>query len=108
MEVSNENGCLSQSSIEVTATGIGGVNDDFFVNISGNPTFDQLTIAATNNSLLEMELVNVMGEILFQQTKEFNSSTNTFSIDISEIPSGIYFLVIHTGIESRTFKVVKQ
>jgi PKD repeat protein len=108
VEIGDENGCKSQSSIEATVTGINDVTDNFIVTISGNPSNDQLTIESTSNSICELQLVNAIGERFYLQTVKFNSSTKSFSIDLTEMPSGIYFLVVHSGAESKTFKVVKQ
>jgi len=107
VQITDGNGCQSQSSIEAIAVGIDESNDEFSVNILANPSGNQLMIEAAGNSTAELELVNVLGEKLYQHKENLNSSTKTFAIDISGIPSGIYFLVVHCGIQSKTFKVVK-
>ena len=65
--------------------------DEIELSISPNPADDLVTI---NSSLLisNIELYNIQGRLIFSKT----SKSNSISISVSKLPSGIYLLCVQT------------
>lgn len=106
----------------VTASSIGFPDAHFYMTLTGNtilsiddaslagkgykvfpnPTEAIFNIAlSTNNELINARIVNMLGEVVFDNLK-------TTSIDISKLPTGIYFLNLETALGSATERIVKK
>lgn len=73
-----------------------------------NPIKDFTTLLVTDellNQHLTISLVNTLGKVVFTETVELK--TNNYLIDLSHIPSGIYYLTIQ-GKTTKTVKLIKQ
>jgi len=76
------------------------VNNDCYV--FPNPVDDVLTVSSSNNTLLKIEIFNMLGQKVYNQ-----SHGNT--IDISSSPTGLYFLKVYDTNEQVTiFKIIKR
>jgi hypothetical protein len=54
---------------------------------------------------LKVEVVNMSGNIIYSN---FNKGSSSLSINISDQPSGVYFVKLITNTEQRTYKIFKQ
>ena len=102
--VSSENGCNSVP-LEITVTITLG-NDGFEnikFNISPNPTTGILNILG-NTIIDKIEVINTLGQVI--QSK--NIGMNTAEIDLSLLPSNIFFIRISSNKSSKTFKIIKK
>jgi pectate lyase len=63
-----------------------------------NPTTGMVTlnINPSNETVLNMDLVNSMGQVLNQKVFNNQGVVFTRSIDLSDLPNGIYYLVLKT------------
>lgn len=84
----------------------------FGVSLYPNPAAD--VINATINldkkaNKIQYKLVNPLGSIMFNETHENVSGTDTYSVSTSELPAGNYFMVIDVddNIQVRKFTVMK-
>jgi len=67
-----------------------------------NPVDDVLTISSPNNTLLKIEIFNMFGQQVYSQAYK-----NT--IDISSLPTGLYFLKVYDTNEQVTVvKIIKR
>jgi photosystem II stability/assembly factor-like uncharacterized protein len=70
------------------------------ITIYPNPTSDNVTIQSSSTTILNIQLYDASGKLIFQTTSQ------TFSI--SEFDAGVYTLKIHTPAETLTKKIIKQ
>ncbi|MFG6686723.1 T9SS type A sorting domain-containing protein [Mariniflexile sp. HNIBRBA6329] len=76
------------------------------VKVYPNPTNGEFTIDLPNaQNLLSVELYNINGGLISSQN--YMNPTQKLKLNISEVPTGIYFLKILTD-TPQTFKIVKQ
>lgn len=99
---SNE-GCLSRSqSMEVYVDVIESVGEQTpIANIHPNPVMEQLNVGLTKPTRLQ--LFNALGELLQEEI----TGTNTH-LDMSDYPTGTYFLHLTTDIQTQQIKIIKQ
>ena len=98
-------GCESQDRLPVTVQ-ITLNNDEFdTINIVyyPNPVIDILTIKASIE-LKNAKIYNVLGQTIFQQ--RFNS--NEIQLNISNVPTGTYFVLVESDDRKETFKILKK
>ncbi len=72
------------------------------INIYPNPATEVLTIEGLTSSKKLLQLINISGEEYISR----RIKTNSLTIDISRLPSGIYLLVIHDQSNISTIKKV--
>jgi len=74
--------------------GIGDFSIDDKINIYPNPSHDYVQIKTENIFINKIEILNLLGEIIFSQSLHLNT---TYSIDFSDKGKGIYFLKINAS-----------
>jgi hypothetical protein len=99
------NGCESTNRLPVTVQIT--LNNDEFDTIKivyyPNPVIDILTIQASIE-LKNAKIYNVLGQPIFQ--KRFNS--NEIQLNISNVPTGTYFVIVESDDRKETFKILKK
>ncbi len=99
------NGCESQDRFPVIVQ----VNlsneafDTIGIVYSPNPVIDILNIKAST-ILKHAKICNVLGQTVFQQ--RFNS--NDIQLNMSDVPTGTYFVIVEADNRKETFKVLKN
>jgi hypothetical protein len=89
------------------ATGIAAqANSVLSVKSYPNPTGNNLNISATlqGNEVLQYQMSNTLGTIVASNT----ATTNDFSIDVSALPAGIYFIHLQSGNAKTVQRFVKE
>ena len=98
-------GCESTDRLPVTVQIT--LNNDQFDTINivyyPNPVIDILTIKASIE-LKNAKIYNVLGQPIFQQ--RFNS--NEIQLNISNVPTGTYFVIVESDERKETFKILKK
>lgn len=69
-----------------------------------NPAFDNITLETIYNTEKTIYLINALGQIL----QTINTTENSITINLTNIPSGVYFIKLDDGINSVKQKFVKQ
>ena len=69
-----------------------------------NPAFDNITLETIYNTEKTIYLINALGQIL----QTINTTENSITINLTNIPSGVYFIKLEDGINSVKQKFVKQ
>lgn len=89
------------------AAAIAGLNGN--VEIYPNPTVDNVNINAYFGEAqdVEMKLVDMLGRQV-SNSGSVNAKFVESSIDMSELPAGVYFLHIRVGSETTVEKIIKQ
>jgi hypothetical protein len=79
--------------------------DDRFI-VFPNPADDRINVqcADQNTTILNYQLTDISGAVIDQK----QGPGNTFSVDLSYVPSGMYILKLNTGSGIISKKVVKR
>jgi hypothetical protein len=104
--ITDANGCTTVTSVTVTIVGLDQIPDLSAFDIIPNPnagTF-QVQVNFTEAKEATVRLTNVLGQVL----KEYSYSDASFSIpvELTSQASGVYFVILQTGEQSTTKKVV--
>ena len=88
-----------------TPLGNNEINNLIFKNVNyyPNPVIDILNIKATT-ILKTAKIFNLLGQTIFQQ--RFNSSE--IQLNMSEIPTGTYFVIVESDDKKETLKILKK
>lgn len=77
------------------------------INISPNPTRDNLMLSVSKNeNILSYKLVDTMGNPIAQG--DFSSKSDEQILDITDLQPGAYFLTIKTDVQIYTEKIMKR
>ncbi len=58
---------------------------------------------------IEVKIVNLLGQSMIQPiTKELNGITSEVKIDLSDVPSGVYFLEVYSTINGNSVKQTRK
>jgi photosystem II stability/assembly factor-like uncharacterized protein len=103
------NGLLRTFNKPVFVPVVNQINENksaFSIQCFPNPTSDKITLACTQNSdaNFSVNIVNFQGKIMFQ-TK--TNAILPYTIDLSDLPNGIYFLNVVSNEKHQSFKVIK-
>jgi len=74
-----------------------------------NPVSDEINISVNgkqNNTLVIISLVDNLGKILY--SREIDNSIGVYKIEVSNLASGVYFIIYDDGINSIRKKIIKQ
>lgn len=100
--INTQNGCSDTSSC-FTISGL-GLNENALniITISPNPSNGIFSINSDNLNLIEIEIYNLQGTIVYK------SSSSNGSIDLSKEPKGIYLLKATSGNKLQTNKILLE
>ncbi len=108
--VTDANNCTTCSTFTVTfSTGINGQSSPSNFSISPNPALDYVSVNANfdRSTTSTISICNLLGEVLI--VKNFDSTNMLHeTINISNLPSGIYFACVKGSGVSSTQRFVKQ
>ncbi len=104
MEIEVEDPSWSEDGCVEKTTNVEERLDEISIQISPNPTSGLLSIQHRSSKELKLRVTNVTGELIM--TKQVNQSN--FSLDISEYPSGFYFIQMQLGNQLVSRKLIKK
>ncbi|MBL7893298.1 MAG: T9SS type A sorting domain-containing protein [Bacteroidia bacterium] len=109
VSVTDKNGCYNYTTVTITATGIYALTSNNGVKIYPNPASDLLTIEISpeNAGKTKITILNILGEIVYEENVTADKLLKQ-SLDLSKLPQGVYFAVIHFAGRTITNKVVKE
>ncbi|MBM2814165.1 MAG: Beta-lactamase protein [Ignavibacteria bacterium] len=101
-------GCSSDTSnnINVVINGINETERNISVNVYPNPVRDFLEINYQQSRILEISILNTLGEFLFSEDKIQQASNHI--IDVSNLTTGVYFLKLKYPENTQVFKIIKE
>lgn len=109
--VTDSKGCsVNSSTVTITNVGVEENNNAVHVNVFPNPTTDELTIELNlpETQNLKLNLINVAGQKLIATELKQVSGNYRKSINLKEIPNGIYYLQVNSDKQFITKKIIKQ
>ncbi len=97
----------SKRPIEI-GQNLGSKADDQELVLYPNPSAGAFTVQLTTDvdGLEKMELFNLLGELVYSESQETQSGQNFLKINVSILPSGVYFLKITNGGDSIIKKII--
>ncbi len=81
------------------------INNDIKISLQPNPTTDRLNIRSNVASLLELRIINNLGQTV---SIEKNINNNIYTLATAQLPNGIYFLDIQTDKGRKNMPFIKQ
>ncbi len=90
--------CLDRNSVGIKDV----VNEELSVKFFPNPATDKVTIQLNKQEDIQLELLNVLGETVFQENY---TNTNLINISTADFSSGVYFLRIS---DNQAYKSIKK
>jgi len=96
----NKNGIECGDFNPLWPTDVQHLSSQNTISIYPNPAYDKLIIAA-DADIREVAIINMVGQIITKQ--QYNS--NHVQVDVSQLPSGVYFIRINNEV---TQKFVKE
>jgi hypothetical protein len=95
---------------DTTISGIFEKTGDINFSIYPNPTANDVSIMLQKDGLKEatFTLTNVSGQIIYQSDETHLSSTYTKMLDLTNLPTGTYFLNVNADGERISRKIVKE
>ena len=81
-------------------------NSKLATSIYPNPTNGMVTLQlnSAKNKVVTIEIINVVGEVIYSLTKNLSK----IDIDLSNQPNGIYLLKVLTNEQQTVGKIIKQ
>jgi len=75
-----------------------------------NPTTDQLFVVTPTNSYkdIELSLIDIAGKVIFNKTFEYFGAGIQHTIDLSDLPSAVYYVRIGNSKYLNYEKIIKQ
>ena len=113
--------CGIQDMIQISAGSCTGgsagieslLNSNFNIIVYPNPSTDgeiNISFDAVENAKPKLELYNLLGEIVIQETISNNTNSKHFitKMNLNELSNGIYILNLVIGKNKASYKIVKQ
>ncbi len=104
-----QNGCKSDTSNVLSNFSV-GVNNNYFetnYNIYPNPSKSIITIVNSNQKILNIKIIDILGNTLFTSDSHIYPSESS-NINISSFPNGVYYIILNTESNIYQRKIVKQ
>ncbi len=82
----------------------------YALTIFPNPSGKQLNciVSPDQNTTVVASVVDMMGETVMSMGRKLSAGKNNLIFDISDLPQGLYFLVVNDGVKQRQLKFVKE
>ena len=97
---------LWSSPVQDANLGISSVLSSDNVKVYPNPASSEVTISLTSPAEVDIRIFDLSGKLLIYQAD--TTIRSTFSLDISSLKSGIYFLRMNSEIGEVTKKMIKN
>ena len=106
--VGDSNGCKNSESKYVVISGTDDVNRDGNILIFPNPASDEISIQASSirsNEVTTISIINVLGKIAQEEIVSWKEYT---TLDIKNLPTGVYLIIIGNENEKNASLFVKE
>ncbi len=105
--VTDSNSCTLNTSVFVVLSGIEELSDADDIKLFPNPTDGKLYLILNDRNLQEIsvKIYNVIGEMAMELTNKKGLTKGQYTIDLSALPNGIYFVKVKTGDSIITRKI---
>lgn len=92
------------------ATGISSVETpDKYIDVFPNPFNDVVSITARHDlQNLTFSILNTLGQVVVREQEAYLSKNSTLTLDMQDLPGGVYFLELTTDKQRISRKIIKQ
>lgn len=94
----------------VTLTGVYEVSNIEGLNVFPNPVNDAATVQIELAEAMDLTLsvTNLMGQEVINTNKSLFAGENTFSVEMNDLPAGLYLMSLKSGSDIVTYKIQKN
>lgn len=73
-----------------------------------NPASDELNIVlhSTENITASLSIANIMGQVVYSENAVVQTGSNNYSLNVSNLVSGLYFVTFQTAHGTSTQKFI--
>jgi len=103
----SSNGTYSFVKEKLVATGINETFDNK-VAVYPNPAREELNVIHDFNGETEISVYNISGQLVLHKLANENAGLNKSTLNIRELPSGVYNVKISSGNKSQSVKFIKE
>jgi hypothetical protein len=110
VQTTDSNTCKANSvSTFVNVTSLSEIVKNFSFGIYPNPSANGIFVFKSTSRLSELDwkIYSILGEIVLQKTNTTEQGLTNQTIDLSNAPSGIYYLQLTSGQLAKTIKLIK-
>ena len=106
--INGDTACRKIAKYNSALTGIGERSRSNVMSLFPNPANDQITIEFTSALNTVLEIKNIFGQTLYNETIKSIPAKQSKSIDISAFSKGVYFIRINSGETVISSKFIKN
>ena len=108
VEVQDSNNCINSDTINISLSPCLAINASSSlsaIKLFPNPAVDRLWISNTDHQSIEISITDAIGrEVLYQEMK----SDNLIEINVAELKSGAYYVILRKCTDKRVIKFIKN
>lgn len=101
-----ENGASMITNVSLGVGSAEDINPSETISVSPNPSNGHFAIATDLSSASRLVIVNALGQKVYEKQISDDQRNQTFTVDLSNRPSGLYLIKIFTGTETLVHKVI--
>ncbi len=85
-------------------------NENTFVRLYPNPVNKELklSISSPKRDNIQLKIIDASGKTIHHQTRHLATGSNSFTMDVSKIPGGVYYLIIQGNAVNKWMQFVKE
>jgi hypothetical protein len=85
------------------------IEDNSLITITPNPVFDDISIDLTDiaNQINSIKIININGEEVHETYDIFRASGNTIKLNVTDLPAGVYLILVNTNEKIYSNRFVK-
>jgi hypothetical protein len=92
---------------KLTLTSIPGTEEDQLLQVYPNPATDRIHVVFDQNGPTDISLIDMTGRVI-KSTRYRGAGFTDYSLDISSLNPGIYFVQVGTGMNSKVLRFIKE
>ena len=92
---------------KLTLTSIPGTEEDQLLQVYPNPATDRIHVVFDQNGPTDISLIDMTGRVI-KSTRYRGAGFTDYSLDVSSLNPGIYFVQVGTGMNSKVLRFIKE
>lgn len=109
LTITTESGCSNSFSQEIEYLKIDVIPDFQNNRLFPNPADEQISISTQflSSRSIQISLMDLTSRIIMNKSQTIPQGDHTFSLDISKLPEGLYFILLDDGFQQEIMRFVK-